>query len=719
MKRVAVDIGGTFTDCFVCWDDRFLQAKALTTHQNLALGFNEALDSACNMLGLARSRVLSEVDSVRYATTLGTNALIERKGPRVGLLTTHGFESTVPISRGRGYAEGLAKDQVRDLPRAQRPLPLVPPALIRVVRERVNYRGEILMDLDEPDCRQQIRRLMQDGVQAIVVALVNSVSNPEHELRVQEIFMEEYPPQMLGAIPLILSHQVVGRKGEYVRTTSAIIDAYLHSTMYFAMTALEQNLRENGYQRPMLLVHNSGGMAQLNSTDALRTLHSGPVAGIHAAETLSRQGGLGNVVCGDMGGTSFDIGIVVKGGDKHYDFSPVVDRWLVSLPMVHLVTLGAGGGSIAKYDPVFRAITVGPESAGSDPGPACYNRGGMYPTVTDADLLLGYLDPTFYADGRIKLSARRSRNAIGSLSQASHMEDLELAKLIRQRADGNMASGIVRELNAHGYIPSEFTFLAYGGNGPLHACGIADAAGITKVLAPPYSAVFSASGASGLNQMHIHEKNVSIALYNKSLRTIYGDFASFNAMAEQLESLGRKDLERQDVPDDRILYRLELDLRYGIQKMEISIVAPRQRLGSSTEVLSLIEMMNSEFGKRYGEDVVSPESGVWVTTIRVVSWAETPTLRFEDMMPPTVKQIAPAPVAVRRCHFVHHAEPLDTPVYGPGAFEPGVRIEGPAIVNPGSTTYLVEPGWAFEAAAQGAVWFTRQSDPHATRGSRE
>lgn len=710
MRRIAVDIGGTFTDCFVSWESRFIQTKALTTHHNLALGFNDALDQSCEILGLGRGDLLQAVDSVRYATTLGTNALIERRGPRVGLLITQGFESTVPLSRGMGYGDGLPPEQARDLSRAKRPLPLVPISLIRSVKQRMNYRGEILMALDEADVREKLKQLVDQGVQAIVVNMINSVENPEHELRIQEIFEDEFPSSMLGAIPMVLSHQVVGRKGEYVRSSSAIIDAYLHSTMYFAMSALEQNLRDHGYRRPMLLVHNSGGMAQLNSTDALKTLHSGPVAGIHAAEQLSLQGGVRNVVCGDMGGTSFDIGLITEGGTKHYDFHPVVDRWRVTLPMVHLVTLGSGGGSIARYDAVFDTIKVGPESAGSDPGPACYDRGGMHPTVTDADLILGYLDPDNYANGVIPLNKRRSYQALEDICDEMDIDEVEAALLVKAIADGEMAAGLSRELNGGGYQASEFVFLAYGGNGPLHCCGIAEKAGIYQVLAPPYSSVFSACGGAGLDQMHIHEKNVSLGFYNKHTKSLYSDYGSFNALVEYLEDKGREDLLRQGFNESDIAFSLELDMRYGIQKMEISIELDNHRLSSPIEVLRAIEAMNADFGKRYGSEIVSPESGVWVTTVRVVARVDLGTVHFEELSPPGQRRPAPEPSAYRQCHF-NGTGGIEVPIYGRDALEPGIEIRGPAIVNPGETTYLVEPGWTYVAAAQGAVWFYHDSVP--------
>src|SRR6266487_1062374 len=287
MKRISVDIGGTFTDCFFAWDGQYIQAKALTTHHNLAQGFNEALDHASGQLGLSREAVLAGVDSVRYATTLGTNALIERKGPQVGAIVTAGFEATIPLARGRGYGEGLDELARNDLSSGTRPDPLVPQRLIRSVRERIDYSGAVLMDLGREDVRQALRELVDAGAEALVVCLTNATENPAHELRVQEIFLAEYPAHQLGAIPMLLSHQLSGRKGEYVRATSAIVDAFLHETMYHALSELEQNLREHGYARPMLVIHNSGGMDQLISSDALQTILSGPLAGISASEHLA------------------------------------------------------------------------------------------------------------------------------------------------------------------------------------------------------------------------------------------------------------------------------------------------------------------------------------------------------------------------------------------------------------------------------------------------
>jgi len=603
---------------------------------------------------------------------------------------------------------GLDHKRQMDVPNAQRPDPIVPIPMIVEVRERIDFEGEVILELDEDDLSEKMRMLVDKGAEAIVVVLANSVVNPAHELRIREIFLKDYPGHMLGAIPMLLSHQVAGRKGEYVRAMSTIMDGFLHSVMYHGLGTLELNLRSSGYEKPMLCNHNSGGMAQLNSTDALQTVHSGPVSGIAASEHLAAQTGLGNIVATDMGGTSFDIGIVVEGGIKYYDFNPVIERWMVSVPMVHLVTLGAGGGSIAKYNQIFKTVQMGPESAGSDPGPACYDHGGLLPTATDADLLLGYLDPANYAGGRIKLNPRRAKQAIDEhLADELDMDTVEICKLMKKTVDSNMANGIGTELRTRGYEPEQFTILAYGGNGPLHACGIATALGAKKILAPPFASVFSAVGAGNMSQMHIHEMSTWTVLFDANRKTLFRDYERFNSNVEELESRGREDLVRQGFDPKNISYRLELDMRYGNQRVQTAVVTKLTRIRSQQDVLNLIEEFHGRYGERFGKGSQSQEAGVRINTIRVCSFVEQPGIAFTDIKPLKEARDPPPPVAHRKCHFVGHDGPLDTAIYDDGALAAGTHINGPAIVVTRATTYLVEPGWRYDAAAQNAVWFTR------------
>lgn len=708
MKRISVDIGGTFSDCFFVWDDIYVESKALTTHHNLALGFNEALDLACERAGVSRQLALKEVDSVRYATTLGTNALIEGTGPRVGVLVTHGFEDTIHLSRGRGYGEGLDPQKQGDMADAQRPEPLVPRHLVRSVKERVDSVGTVLVPLMYEDVRQQVRELMDNGAQAIVVALTNATENSIHEERILEIILEEYPAHELGSIPVLLSSQVSGRKGEYIRAMSTVVDAFLHETMFHALNQLSSNLRESGYEKPMLVIHNSGGMAQPNSTDALQTIHSGPIAGVGGAQHLSETTGLGNVVSMDMGGTSFDIGLVPEGGIKHYDFQPTIGRWMVSAPMIHLNTLGAGGGSIASYDRIHGAIQIGPESAGSDPGPACYDRGGLRPTVTDADLVLGYLDPANYANGFIPLNKKRAAYAIEEeFSDELDLEAVQVAKVIKRTVDEEMAIGIEKELRTRGGLVEDYTMLAYGGNGPLHACGIAESAGIGRILFPPFASVFSALGAGNMQPLHIHERSAYIVLYDALDRSLYNQYNAINGYIEELEQKGTEDLVRQGYERNSVKYRLEMDMRYGNQLVTTAVAFDINRVNGTADVLHLIKTFSDIFGDRYGEGTQAPEAGVRVQTVRVASFVEGDVVQFESLDSDGTRREEPVAVAERTIHFTDVEEPVDTPIYDASALKSHYVINGPALVTTESTTYLVEPGWRLEPTPQGAVWLLK------------
>ncbi len=408
-----------------------------------------------------------------------------------------------------------------------------------------------------------------------------------------------------------------------------------------------------------------------------------------------------------MGGTSFDIGIVTEGQEKHYDFQPVIDRWLVSVPMIHLVTLGAGGGSIANYDRLYDRIKIGPESAGSDPGPACYGRGGPL-TVTDMNvLILGYLDPENYANGRIKLNHRRAERAISkTLGEYLGDDPVAIAKLIRENVDHHMANGITTELRSRGYAPSEFTMLAYGGNGPLHCCGIADALGIRSVLAPPFASVFSALGAGNVDQLHIHEMSTYTVLFDTMTKSLLTQYTRVNDGIAELERRGRDDLIRQGVDPSLIRHRVEFDMRYGNQRVETPVASEMNRLESIHDVLALIHQFHQRYGEQYGEGSQAAESGIRINTVRVASYVDIGKVDFTEIKPLPVRKPGTA-MGERACHFVGVEGAVNTPVYDDAALMPGISIDGPAVITTVATTYLVEPGWNFHTSNHGAAWFTR------------
>ncbi len=704
MKRIAVDIGGTFTDCFIAWNGQQVEGKALTSHHNLSLGFLEAVADAAAQMGLKLEEVLEDAESIRYGTTLGTNALIERKGPRIGVLITMGFESMIRLSRGRGYGEGLPRHLQVDLPRATRPIPLVDPNLVIGIPERVDFEGQVLLPLNADEVRLRVRRLVDRGAQVFVVSLINSVVNPLHEEQIEDIIRDEYPSTLFGSFPVILSHRISRRKSEYARTMSALICGFLHEHMFYALGNLEEALRQRKQQKPVLLIHNTGGMASLESTHALQTIHSGPVAGLAASQHLASEYKLQTVVATDMGGTSFDIGILEAGAPWVYDFQPVIDRWRVATPMVYLRTLGAGGGSIARYDRLWRTVEVGPDSAGSDPGPACYGRGGTQPTVTDADLILGYLNPDYYAAGNLRLEPELAQLAIEDhISADLKMSPVEAALLIKSRVDAKMADAIFKEVSTRGFDPRKVVLASYGGAGPVHCCGFAEKLGVHQIVIPPFCSVFSAFGAANLEQLHVHERSAYLIVYNPMTRKITLDIDAVNAMVAELERRGIEDLTRQGFSRDAVRHRLEFDMRYGNQLVQLSVPSPVARLKEVDDILGLVNAFSEAYSRHYGERSACPEAGIKIVAVRVLSWVPGERVSLiGDQQNGARHDVKPS--AHRDCYFSNDSGAVRTAIYKWIDLPVGAAIGGPAVVEAPHTTFAVAPGWEFQLGGAGLVW---------------
>ena len=354
-------------------------------------------------------QLLPAIDMIRYSTTIAMNRLIERKGPRLALITTEGHEDVVLIGRGAQWIDGTRVQERRNLAIQKKPDPLIPRDMIVGVKERVDSRGTVIRPLDENDVREKVRYLVNRGARGFVVSLLWGFLNPVHERRVKEIIRDEYKEFHIGYLPVVLAGQVVGKLGEYERTMAAILDAYLQRSMQIELSAMWDKLRERGYKKPLLMIQSSGGIAEVFRTTASRTFNSGPVSGLMGAHHVAKSLGYQNVVMTDMGGTSFDVGLVVKDSVRSYDFRPIIDRWMVGITMIKTLSIGAGGGSIASVNPLLQnRVQVGPRSAGSMPGPACFSLGGTEPTVTDADVVLGYINPDYYYGGKMRLDKNRA-----------------------------------------------------------------------------------------------------------------------------------------------------------------------------------------------------------------------------------------------------------------------------------------------------------------------
>ena len=698
MRRLSLDIGGTFTDCVLAWDDRRIEKKSPTTHHDLTAGLVNVIEDVSDELGLSVDEILSEVDSVRYGTTLGTNALIERSGGRVGLITTEGHEDTTKLARGFGYGDGLPAVKKRDIAGGDKPERIVPEKHRYGLRERVDYKGDVLLEPDEDEIREIANSLIDDGVRAIAVVLLNSIQNPDHEKMVRDIIIEEYPSNVLGSTPVVLSHQVTGSKGEYMRANATIINAYLHRTMREGLRDMQRVLQKHGYDKPIQLVHNDFGMAQVGNTFAIQTVDAGPVAGLGASRQLSDELDSPNLITADMGGTSFDIGLVTDGDVDLYEYEPVIDRLRVNIPMVYMETIGAGGGSVIQYDDTRDSLKVGPESMGSDPGPACYNRGGRRATTTDVNTVLGYLNPDYFWGGQLELEPELAERAVRRDIADPLDRDVEkAAAAAREVIDNKMSQTIFNEVSLQGHDPRNFSVLSYGGASPAHACGFAEELDIKEVILPPQAPVLSAAGAGNLDQEHMYEQSVFMELYDGERQTYLEDFEEFNDTVRELQEEGQEDLLIEGFEEHEIEHEVEVDMQYGNQVYTNTATVPKFPLEDKEDLMLLLNSFRESYGDTFGDVAHMPELGIRLRTIRVKSFVDKPKLQYTQSERAVTDGSGQAePTEHRECYF--DGEFRDTPIYR-GDRLTEATIAGPAVVEFPRTTVVVNSGWEYEHKA--------------------
>ena len=693
LNSIDIDVGGTFTDCVITLDGHRTFAKAPTTPYDLSVCFMNAVEEGALEAGLSLDELLPRIDVVRYSTTVAMNRLIERKGPRVGIITTEGHEDAILIGRGAQWVDGTRVAERRNLAVQHKPEPIVPRPLIVGVKERIDSTGAVLRPLDEDDVRRKLRTLMERGARAIVVSLLWSFINPAHERRVKEIIREEYRAYHIGYLPVVLSSQVVPKLGEYERTMTAVLDAYLQRAMQTELSATWDKLRDAGYRGSFLMIHNSGGSGEVFKTTASRTYNGGPVSGLMGSYHLAGALGYDNVVAGDMGGTSFDIGLVVEHSVRNYEFRPIIDRWMVSITMLQTLSIGAGGGSIAWINPVGNQLNVGPRSAGSMPGPACYDQGGTEPTVTDADVVLGYINPETYYGGRMPLNPARAERAIRErIAQPLGVSVEEAAALIRRIVDQNMSSAIKREIHLRGYHPEEFILFAFGGAGPTHVSGfLGDLAKAVVFSAAP---VFCALGSSIMDIVHVYETSKRMIFMEAVTQDLNPDYDTFNATVRQLMDQARQDLIAEGLPVDEAAFSLELDMLYGGQVNVKRTASPVLFLESKADVEAVYEAFEREFSEAFSPLVVNKPGGVYLDNFVLKCTVATPkpVLPEHELSDPDASA---ARSGQRRAWWPQQSDWMETPIYAAELLQPGHVLDGPGIVEAPLTTVVVPPGFRY------------------------
>ena len=667
---IGIDTGGTFTDGYFIRDREARKAKVLTTPHDLTTCFLDCLREGAKLFSIPLEKLLRDTESIRYSTTIATNTVITKTGSKLGVIVTRGYENTL-------YRDPASPD----------PSPLdtfVKPSLVAPVNERIGDGGQEEQELDEEEALKAAERLIDAGAR-IVVALKNSDRNPAHELKIRQIIRDEYPRQYLGAVEVLLSHEAAATRNDFIRTNTAILNAYLHRNLAHYLYKAEDDLRASGYRWPLLVVSSHGGLSRVSKTKALQTYGSGPVAGILGALAVAHYYGYEDLVLTDMGGTSFDIGLIENGRIERAG-QPRIEGIPIHLNSLAIESMGIGGGSIAEVDGNGR-LKVGPRSAGALPGPACYDLGGGEPTVTDADVVLGYIDPNYFLGGRMKLNKERAYSAIEDrIARPLGLDVTEAAQAVRKVADAHMGQAVYKETALKGYDPKSLLLVAYGGAGPTHCCSFSQHLGIKRILTLPFSPVFCAFGGASMDILHTYEKGKRIVMSSPHGREYLKDCGEFNAVVEELRDRALRDMRGEGFGAEKVSFNLELDMKWGTQLNTTRMASPRLLLGDEDDVVEICKAFEEFYVRLYSRAAAYPEGGIEIESFLL------------QALLPTVKPQLPKydldgrdPIkALKGKREVSWEEGLrSTLVYERGLLRPGNEIQGPALIEAEDTTLVL------------------------------
>jgi N-methylhydantoinase A len=671
MIRIGIDVGGTFTD-LVAVDERgrVVIAKAASTPRDPSEGLLAGLRLLAEELGTDLRALLARTERIVHGTTVATNALLERKGARVALLTTEGHRDVIEMR------EGL-KDDRYNL-RVPPPVPLVPRTLRLGVRERVGFDGRVRRALDRRALTAALARVARAKVNAVAVCYLHAYRNPRHEQATGREVARRLP-----GIYVTLSSQVLPQIKEYERVWTTVVNAYVGPALSGYLASLAARLRAHGYRHEVLIMQSHGGVAPIRESARLAAgaVLSGPAGGIAAGRHVARLTGRNDLITFDMGGTSTDIALL-QGGEATLTGEKTVGIARVALPALDIHTLGAGGGSIASVD-AGGILRVGPESAGADPGPACYGRGGTVPTVTDANLVRGLLDPGNFLGGRIRLDAEASARAVAPIARALGTDVVTAAEGITRVVNTNMAEGITLVSVRRGVDPRGFTLVAFGGAAGLHVTEVARLLEIRRVIVPSVAAVLSAWGMLATDLRHELVRSHVSDVRRVTAAVLRRLFAS-------LEREGRRRLAGFEGTID---VRRAVDMRYGEQIFEVTVPLD----GVDLSRADLLDEVAARFHRRHEELYAysAPGQEVVIVNARVAVVGRLPVLPADEAVAAGRALTAPAR---RRVWLGGWTE---IPVYRLDAVPAGHQVKGPALFESATTTVLVREGERAEVTPRG------------------
>lgn len=671
---IGVDVGGTHTDVIAVVGGQVQRGKALTTYDDFSQGVLDAVGVAAEKYRLSVEELLAQTKLFVNGTTVVTNSITTLQGSTVGVIVTEGFKDTFRFAGGPRLTE--FDDHL------QKNVPdLTPREAIREVEERVNFAGDVLLPLNVEKLREEVRHLVDDlKVEAIAVCFLESFANPAHELQAEQVIRELYP-----AIFVTLSHGVFPVRGETRRWTTAVLNSFVQARAELYLDSLGNKLRAAGLKGGLVFAQGLGGGISLERAKEypLALLGSGPAGGALGATALGQQMGADHLLLGDMGGTSFDTGIIIGNEvriEKNLDIGP----FQTGVNIVDVVSVGAGGGSIAHVSE--RGVPqVGPQSAASTPGPAAYGKGGQDPTVTDAMVAMGFIDPDRYLGGRFQLYPEKSREALGrDLTKRFGWSDDEAAAAVHDLVVMNMATA-VREISIEkGHDPRDFVFLAYGGTLPLFAMQVAERLGISRAVIPNNSSVFCALGLLSADFVMRYDRTVGWDLSNLD------DVGRVNEVAEEMIEQGRADMRDEGFRDEDMKVTRSADFRFVGQSFELTMELPQRPL-TPEDAPELAKDFYELYERTYGEGTawVGVPELLLNYTVTVVGKQERPQIAAIELDPRSPDELK---MDEREVYLPSTRQRETVTVYDDARFTAGSAVTGPAIIDATDTTIYVPPG---------------------------
>ena len=667
MYRIGIDVGGTFTDLvLVRPDGSIVLEKSQTTPDDQSVGVVRGIELLAAREGLAAGSLLAKTRSIVHGTTTADNTMIEMSGAVTGLITTRGHRDEIELRRGY-------KEDIWD-PAIPPPPPIAQRRRRIGVAERLGYRGEVVIPLDEDDVRRALRRLAMQGVESLAVVFMFSFINPEHEKRVREIAAQEFPD-----LAVSLSHEVMPSAPEFERTSTTLVNAFVGPRIDRYLSRLVDRLREEGFDRELLVMQSNGGIMtpEYIRRRPVTVLCSGPTGGVIAACAVADKAKRRDFICADMGGTSYDICLIRDGRPEIKSGWNWHHRYVIGLPMVDIHSIGAGGGSIAYV--VSGSLQVGPRSAGAVPGPICYGRGGAEVTVTDANAFLGYLNPDDFCAGTMKLDVAAARDAIrDQIAGPMGLGMAEAAYGVYRLVNANMANAIRRVASQRGVDLRRLTLVAYGGNGPVHATAQAAELGIGEVLVPKTAPTFSALGLQFSDHV-VDEVRAYIA------RADQIDVGRANALVAEMTAAADAVLRRRKGEHREVRHERYLNLCYPGQTFDMSVRLMADGRITADDIAATVERFHRQHEELHtyaSRDEVPIVRSLRVTSVGVTEKPSLPTIGRSSAAAPRK--------AKRRAYF--DGKWTDVAVYDGARMKVGQAVRGPSIIEEPFTTIVLGRG---------------------------